>query len=284
MRPRSSSRRRHGRSTSRSGAQRPARARSPAPRSAVMTSPRVHARANFQCWSSSSIESRSMYSGAQPLTPPARRSSRSRWRSSGHRHRRRTAIRPDGPRTGRSGRSARGVGRGPPPTHRGPAATSASRDPCRAGRRCHRARAASSSTSAWIQRAGRPVASVSRRARSSMRGLKSIPMTSSAPRFQSESVSRPPAHWRWMARRQRPWRSPISSSSGGSRFVPPDRISSIASASQPSYRSAASSQAARFAACIARTIGALGGPSPGGRVPLSSAPPWSRVYASSQSS
>ena len=37
-----------------------------------------------------------------------------------------------------------------------------------------------------------------------MRGLKSTPTTSSAPRFQSDSVSRPPAHCRWIARRQRP--------------------------------------------------------------------------------
>ena len=67
-----------------------------------------------------------------------------------------------------------------------------------------------SSTSARIQRAGAPVASVRRWASSSIFGLKSTPTTSSAPWFQSESVSRPPAHWRWMARRQRPWRSPIS--------------------------------------------------------------------------
>ena len=63
--------------------------------------------------------------------------------------------------------------------------------PCTAGRPSRRARAASSSTSARIQRAGAPVAAVSRAASSSIRGLKSIPITSSAPRFQSDRVSRP---------------------------------------------------------------------------------------------
>ena len=70
-----------------------------------------------------------------------------------------------------------------------------------------------SRTSHSTQRAGAPVASAGAAARSSIRGLKSTPTTSSAPRFHSESVSRPPAHWRWIARRQRPRRSPIRSSS-----------------------------------------------------------------------
>ena len=36
-----------------------------------MTSPSVQARANFQLWSASAIDSRSMYSGAQPLDASA---------------------------------------------------------------------------------------------------------------------------------------------------------------------------------------------------------------------
>ena len=76
-----------------------------------------------------------------------------------------------------------------------------------------------SSTSDRTQRAGAPVASARRAASSSIRGLKSTPTTSSAPRFQSDSVSRPAAHWRWIARRQRPCRSPISSISAPNRFV-----------------------------------------------------------------
>ena len=90
------------------------------------------------------------------------------------------------------------------------------------------------STSDRTQRAGAPVASVRRAASSSMRGLKSMPTTSSAPRFQSESVSRPPAHCRWIALVQWPCRSPIRACSASNRFEPPPRISAIASASQPS--------------------------------------------------
>ena len=47
--------------------------RRPAPSSAVTISPSVHARANFRCWSSSGIDSRSMYSGAQPRDASAPR-------------------------------------------------------------------------------------------------------------------------------------------------------------------------------------------------------------------
>ena len=42
-----------------------------------------------------------------PSRPPARRSSRTRWRPSGHPRRRRRATPPDGPRRGRTGRSGR---------------------------------------------------------------------------------------------------------------------------------------------------------------------------------
>ena len=58
--------RRGGRPTSRPGARSRARGAGPRPSSAVTISPSVQARANFECWSSSAIDSRSMYSGAQP--------------------------------------------------------------------------------------------------------------------------------------------------------------------------------------------------------------------------
>ena len=49
----------------------------------------------------------------------------------------------------------------------------------------------------------------------------------------------------------------MRSCSTGSRFEPPDRMSATASSNQPSYRSAASSQAARFAACMSRDVRGL---------------------------
>ena len=148
--------------------------------------------------------------------------------------RRRTATRPGGRRRSRAGRPAPAAAAAPPPRRRGPGATGSRRGPCRRGRRCRRARAACRA------RRPRPIAParrsppVSRAASSSIRGLKSTPTTSSAPEVHSDSVSRPPAHWRWIARRQRPRRSPIRSCSTGNRFEPPPRISSTASSNQPS--------------------------------------------------
>ena len=123
-------------------------------------------------------------------------------RSSGRPRRRRTAIRPDGPRTGRTDPRARAAGRRPPPRRRGPAIQGSEPRPCRRGRRCRPGACGVASTSASIQRAGAPVASARRAASASIRGLKSIPTTSSAPEVPERQrvpaagaleVDRPPA-------------------------------------------------------------------------------------------
>ncbi len=74
-----------GRPTSRSGARPPRSRRSPAPSSAVMTSPSVQARANFQSGRRRRSTGGRCTRAPSPSTPPARRSSRSRSPSSGRR-------------------------------------------------------------------------------------------------------------------------------------------------------------------------------------------------------
>ena len=115
----------------------------PEPRIAVTISPSVQARANFQRWSSSSIESRSMYSGAQPFEASGPGEVVVVGRDPAavgvdvEQPLGRVALEQDeaAARRQQAVQDAR-------PTHRGPAATSASPGPCTAGRPCHRARAA----------------------------------------------------------------------------------------------------------------------------------------------
>ena len=184
-------------------------------------------------------------------TPRRRRSSRSGERPAGRRRPRRTATRPGGRRRSRAGPQAPGAAAGRPPRRRGPGATGSRRAPCTGGRPSRRARGACRGRRPRPIVAGAPVAAARRRASSSIRGLKSTPTTSSAPGFQSDRVSRPPAHWRWIARRQRPCRSPIRSSStgrGSSRRPGsgrPPRRTSPRTARRPRPRPPASRRASR---------------------------------------
>ena len=207
--------------------------RRPAPSSAVTISPSVQARANLSAGRHPRSTGGRCTRGPSPGTPRDRRSSRSRSGSSRRPRPRRTATRRvavedhEPPAGARRRRRTAAHGRGPAsqmiaprPVYRRSAVPSSS-----AGHRGRRPRPSV---------AGAPVASVSRRARSSIRGLKSTP--DDLVRTEVQQRQRVPAAGALEVDRSTAPAVEVADEVllDREQVEPPDRMSATASSNQPS--------------------------------------------------